>query len=79
MNVSLQYDYFKFTSDINWVYVVDQSVRNMSKILNGKAYYAWFAVDSTLNVWKKLNPPFPAEMANASGAGHGDDMCYLFR
>lgn len=74
LNASLQYDYFKFTSDLNWVYVVDQSVRNVSKILKGKAYYAFFAVDSILNVWKKLKPPFPAELANATGAAHGDDV-----
>lgn len=36
-------------------------------------------MDSELNVWKKLKPPFPAELANASGSGHGDDLCYLFK
>lgn len=44
LNVSLRYDYFKFTSDLNWVYVVDQSVRNVSNILKGKTYYAWYEI-----------------------------------
>lgn len=44
LDVSLEYDYFKFTSDLNWVYVVDESVRNVSKILKGKAYYAWYEI-----------------------------------
>lgn len=42
LNESLEYQYFKFTSDINWVYVVDESVRNVSKISKGKTYYAWY-------------------------------------
>lgn len=42
LDINSEYDYFKFTSDINWVYPVDGSVRNVSKILKGKTYYAWY-------------------------------------
>lgn len=42
LNITLEYDYFKFTSDLNWVYVVDESVQTVSKISRGKTYYAWY-------------------------------------
>lgn len=52
LDISLEYDYFKFTSDLNWVYVVDQSVRNVSKILKGKTYYSWYdQICSKFQVW----------------------------
>lgn len=52
LDISLEYDYFKFTSDLNWVYVVDQSVRNVLKILEGKTYYSWYdQICSKFQVW----------------------------
>lgn len=71
-------NYYELLSDINFVWGIDQTVKNLAVASKGNTYYMWFAVDSKLNTWKKSDIIF-GNMADEPGAGHGDDLCYLFR
>lgn len=70
--------YYDFLNDINFIYGIDHSVKCLSTNSIGKTFYTWFAVDSVLNAWKKTDILF-GHMFDEPGAGHGDDLCYLFR
>lgn len=71
-------NYYEFLSDVNFVWGIDQTVKNLASVSMGTTYYMRFEVDSKLNAWKKTDILF-GNMADESGAGHGDDLCYLFR
>lgn len=61
-------------SDILFNYNIDYSAKAHSRNLNSKTFYYKFSVDDELNVLKILtnSTSFP-------GAGHFDEICYLFR
>lgn len=51
----------------------------MSKIFICVFLFYRFSVDSTLNIFKKLDLLTRSEILILPGAAHADDLCYLFR
>ncbi|XP_055308325.1 esterase B1-like [Sitodiplosis mosellana] len=67
--------YVELLSDVNFGYGIYKAVRTFASKSTGKTYYYWFSVDSKLSTFI----PRSADVANITGASHGDDLFYLFR
>lgn len=70
---------FDLMSDFNFLWGISQSIKHTAKHSMGKTFYTLFSVDSKLNVWKNLNLYKRGETFIQSGAGHLDELCYVFR
>jgi len=68
-------EYIDFISDLNFAYGIDKAARQQAAQTNRNTFFYRFSVDSKLTISKRLNP----EVHQVNGAGHGNELCYMFR
>ncbi|XP_031638986.1 esterase 6-like [Contarinia nasturtii] len=67
--------YITLLTHLNFQYEIDKVVQKHAIKSKSKTFYAWFSVDSKLNVQKPRDP----SVADIHGASHADDLFYLFK
>ncbi|XP_055301656.1 esterase B1-like [Sitodiplosis mosellana] len=67
--------YISLLSDVFFAYGVDKGAKLHAKKSAAKTFYYRFSVDSKFNAIKRWHGGGPG----FAGAGHADDLCYIFR